>query len=92
MSEDQIQHLLERLLQELRPHIRLLGWILGGVVSVLTAVITGTVAVVMFVAEVRSGVQDCRVVNESQQKGIGELDREQRALSQVVYRHVGGHQ
>jgi hypothetical protein len=92
MSEDQFQHLMERLLAELRPHIRLLGWILGGVVSVLTAVITGTVAVVMFVAEVRSGVRDCQVVNESQQKELAELDREQRGLSQVVYRHVGRHE
>jgi hypothetical protein len=92
MSEDQFQHLMERLLAELRPHIRLLGWILSGVVSVLTAVITGTVAVVMFVAEVRSGVRDCQVVNESQQKALAELDREQRGLSQVVYRHVGRHE
>lgn len=91
MSDDQLHVLLREfetlLIQRLAPYARFLWWMVAGFLGLISSVIAGTVAVVMFVNEVRNGVRECAEVNDGQAKAIADLDREQRDMGRRVHQH-----
>ena len=91
MSDDQLHILLREfealLMERLAPYARFLWWIAAGFVGLIGSVIAGTVAVVMFVNEVRAGVSDGAAANGRQDNAISELDREQREMGKMVHQH-----